>query len=218
MTTRANRVQLTSLQSEMLGALKAVSRTTTFLLVASLVLSVYLVQRGLNVFSFASPYLQFRGDAGAGLQVDWLGLKVTYMSMTVLWPGVLGALCLGFSHSASKQLLIWTRLSTEQPQLAQMLPLLDPYGVTPSKLRMRGAKMAWAIVAVAPAIALVFHVVASVFGTVWLLCSSPWPEKVVWLSFGAYVAVFLLAVCLCIWGSASFRRSTARLSRAFDEQ
>jgi len=145
------------LTEKLLESHKALSRVTTGIFVAVLFFCMYLVQRALSVIASAQVLL----FPGGQKQWSYLGLELSFKTLTYLWPLLLGALCLGFSLLVSKQILALSLLKKESPSLASdQLYALDPFLVTPAHAQFRGIHSIYAVVAQAPVVANGFHLLS----------------------------------------------------------
>ena len=208
MNKTTNKVELTAAQKEMFDTIKTASKMTAGLLVTILILCLYLLNRSIEAFgSYIDVF-------GGGLQVKLYVLGFSYRALTVLFPGVLGALGLAFSHCASKQMFAWNCLLGEKPSLKALLPAIDPYALTPGKLGVPGSGLAWHVIAWLPLTALASHVLSVVFD-VWILLQSHGGAQI--QDYYGAACVALLMACLGVWGSWSFRRFVIRISKAIDK-
>lgn len=178
------------LAEKLLESHKALSRINVTLLAAVLVMSVYVLQRALAVIGVSPDLL--RGLTSKDLvQISFFDLGFSYRTMTVLWPGVLGGLCLLYTILEAKRGRIERALrgmndSAQRVEVAEV----DPLHVSASLLQSRLTRRMATVFALFPLTAIVAHLIMILM---WV-ASLGWyayrrRRLMYWLGRGGFVGV-----------------------------
>jgi hypothetical protein len=127
----------------------------TLLLVSTVALSVYLLQRGLADIARVGTHLLWPLLAHQKL----LGLSFAYMVMTLAWPIVLGALCVATEVSVVRLQTALSSMSTSS--VAGFENSVSPFGyILAEELRDPFPKLTWRVFGLLPVLATAVHVLA----------------------------------------------------------
>ncbi len=137
-----------------MDSLKTISKATIKLLVGIFVLSIYFIQRALYVFTDVSDLSKWK----SGYQINFLGLEFSYRTLTLIWPLILGTLCLSFYYLTEKQIFIWSCLRRDFKEFSnEILPSIDPFLITPRRINIPGSKLIWHFIFLVPIFAIIIH-------------------------------------------------------------
>lgn len=168
-----------------------------------LILSIYLFQRALTDLMNVGPIVL---AWSYGTQVHLLGLRFSYVTLTLAWPIILGLFCLAFRYFVSNKLLLMSFLKTEwvasHPGYSGAVLGRD--------LSIPAGGLLWNIMAFIPFSALVLHYLAGI-STLSLLRSEAvrevmlpkelgvhWTQNQAWLAFTSLTACTALGIFLTI--------------------
>ena len=145
-------------QEKLVDSHKSISRIIATLLILIFVLSVYVIQRALVIVG-ASPDLLRALTSNHAVQISFFNLGFSYTTMTVLWPAVLGGLCLIYALLDRKRTLI-ERSHTSRRNAMQNCDIVevDPFYISAPLFRSGVTRTAAHLFALFPMIAIVTHV------------------------------------------------------------
>ena len=168
------------LEQRLLDSHKTLSRINATVVALILVMSVYVLQRALAVI-VGSPELLSSLTSNEGFQIRFFQLGFSYNTMTVLWPGVLGGLCVLYATLENKR----NRIEHSVRRLggamrdADMLEL-DPLHVSPSLFGSATSRWVARGLAIFPAVAVTAHVAMILmwaFSLGWSATRRLWPSE-----------------------------------------
>jgi hypothetical protein len=109
---------------QVLSTAQVLSKQVLVLLIATLVLSLYLIQRGFaEVITGGIFTVQQPGGQPGGPQLERWGLSFSYLALSVFWPLVLGSCCVAFQMVLLKRHSLLDQL--DKP-LSSTSPLYSP--------------------------------------------------------------------------------------------
>jgi hypothetical protein len=111
---------------------------------------VYLVQRGVRTIAHAPEFLVDR------YQQSYMGVQLSYETLTFVWPLFLGLLSLTFCHLASRQLTIVRYVRSNSRWLSHReLVVIDP--LLPSPIDSKWSMALFSVISRAPFLACSVH-------------------------------------------------------------
>ena len=144
------------LQQNLLDSHKSVSRLSATVWTLVLVMSIYVAQRSLAVIG-TSPDVLGSLTSKEAVQISFFNLGFSYRTMTVVWPGILGALCVLLTLLESKRCRIEESLRSAMPSNHTDIAELDPLHVSAPLFRDRTTRIAVHLIAFLPMIAIGCH-------------------------------------------------------------
>lgn len=148
------------IQEKLVESHKSISKINATLLTLILVLSVYVMQRALAVIGF-SPDLFIRLDrllTGQAVQINFFNLGFAYRTMTVLWPGVLGGLCVVYTLLETKRSRIEHSLECISNELRNSdIVEVDPFHISALLFRSKITRRTGQLFGLFPMIAIATH-------------------------------------------------------------
>lgn len=110
------------IQDKLLASATVLSKTGLALLLSIATISAYLIQRSISVMANWTNPLNPQPQAAR------LGLAFSYLTLSILWPLILGALCLAFGRISRKRSHVLSTLRRELREVDDdIFNSLDPF-------------------------------------------------------------------------------------------
>jgi hypothetical protein len=204
------------IQEKLVESHKAISKINATLLTLIFVLSVYIMQRALSVIGF-SPDL-FYVFAGKEVQINFFNLGFAYRTMTAIWPGVLGGLCVVYTLLEIKRCRIEHELKCISNELRNNdIVEVDPFHISALLFRSKTTRRTGQLFGLFPMLAIGTHLLMILMWVVTLpwnarrlrvLHYSPNQDGMIGVSAGAVFSLFcILFAVVGFFGALSFWRT-----------
>ena len=192
-----------NIQDNLLKSLKTLSSILATIFILIVVLCAYLIQRSAIILT-SIPSLIFDG----GIQVSLWGLEFSYRTLTILWPAVLGGICLSFYLLNSKRLFIVSRLTEHsQPLSVDLISTIDPLLITPKTCGLSDIPSLFKFAAILPFLTLCWHLSMTFvpfIGSFHIVRLKFLPNAIEF----TFLILFTISACIFgFWGVLLFKRS-----------
>lgn len=145
-----------NIEEELIESHKALSKIMATLLTVIMVISVYVVQRSLFVI-WESPDLLESIILKGSRQIGFCELKFSYRTMMVMWPLIIGLLCLVYTLLENKRIRIENSLKEGALNKQNNIANLDPFHISASLFQSNIARLIVSVFAIIPLLATVCH-------------------------------------------------------------
>jgi hypothetical protein len=198
----------------MIEAHKSISKVNVGLLVIIIFFCIYLLQRSFITISYA-PNLLISKEK----QYSNFGLELSYQALTYLWPILLGALCIIYSFLISKQILIFSFLKQNNPNLStEELSVMDAFLITPTKTKFKRGRLIYFVLSISPLIVSITHLVSIIVSSL-IFAFSP-RLGLLFTDSGFQLFFSFLGILLSsifgFWAALLFRNTMNVYQRTYD--
>lgn len=168
------------------------------------VLATYLVQRSLEGIAWAGPHVMLWSR---DIQICIVGLRFSYVTMTLAWPLVLAALCFGCRMAVSRKLILLSFLTTEWKATTQKRSLYSADRLLGSELAAPFARYVWSALAVLPMVTIGMHFLSGIASLALLHRARTWASTGDLWPIDRLVPAFVILSlsCACgLWSATRF--------------
>src|SRR3972149_247604 len=201
---------------KLLHSHSTLSKTIMFIIVVTMLISVYIMQRALTDILRVTPNALFWSG---NIQYAVFGLTFRYATLTIVWPLFLGFLCFVFHSVVKKRSLIESFLLTEWISSESNFPHRQ------NDEMQHMPPILWHSISFVPSLVLIFHLIAVLsyfaqfrdFATVgntnyypFFGSGSPWTKALVFTA----VATILISSIIGLWCTNIFRQAISTLRQS----